>query len=424
MYILKIGLNYQTTPLEIRENLRFSDEVIDGAMLSLQAYDCITENIILSTCNRTEIFAVVSEISAGKASLIQFLSSWFKLSHEELIKYCDFKDGEAAIRHMFKLAVGLNSLVLGETQILGQVRDAFLRAQKLKTIGKIFNELFKRVIAFAKNAHHKTAIGAQAVSVSYVAVELTKQIVGGLSEKHAAILGAGEMGELSLKNLQGAGVSHLTIINRNKATAQYLAKRFGATAASINDLNDILVDVDILMTSTSASEPIITKDMLKPVMAKRRKPLILIDIAVPRDIAGDVTTLDNVYLYDVDDLQYVADENMEARKEAAMQIEKQLDDELISFQNWINMLDAVPLIRALQEKSFHIQERTLDSIFRKIPDLDEREMKVLQKHTKSIVNQFIEQPIKQAKLISMQDSFEKEKRMFKDIFGLDTEDKK
>src|SRR5699024_3428798 len=270
----------------------------------------------------------------------------------------------------------------------------------------------------------KTAIGAQAVSVSYVAVELAKQIIGDLSNKHAAILGAGEMGELALKNLQGAGVSQLTVINRNVATAQYVAKRFGATAASINECNDILVDVDILIASTSADKPIITKELLKPVMSKRQQALILIDIAVPRDIASDVATLDNVYLYDVDDLQYVADENMEARKAAAVQIEKQLDDELISFQNWIIMLDAVPLIRALREKSFYIQERTLDSIYRKIPNLDEREMKVLQKHTKSIVNQLIEQPIKQAKLISMQDSFEEDKTVFQNIFGLDEDDKK
>ena len=424
MYILKVGVNYQTTPLEIRENLRFSDEVVDGAMLSLQGYDYIAEHIILSTCNRTEIFAVVPEVNAGKASLIRFLSTWFKLSSEELSEYCEFKEGEAAIRHIFTLAVGLNSLVLGETQILGQVRDAFLRAQDLKTIGKIFNELFKRVITFAKSAHHKTAIGAQAVSVSYVAVELAKQIIGDLSNKHAAILGAGEMGELALKNLQGAGVSQLTVINRNVATAQYVAKRFGATAASINECNDILVDVDILIASTSADKPIITKELLKPVMSKRQQALILIDIAVPRDIAADVATLDNVYLYDVDDLQYVADENMEARKAAAVQIEKQLDDELISFQNWIIMLDAVPLIRALREKSFYIQERTLDSIYRKIPNLDEREMKVLQKHTKSIVNQLIEQPIKQAKWISMQDSFEEDKTVFQNIFGLDEDDKK
>lgn len=418
MYILKLGVSYQTTPLEIRENLRFSDEVIDEAMLSLQSYDHIAEHIILSTCNRTEIFAVVHDVNKGKASLIQFLSTWFTLSSEELSEYCEFEEGEEAIRHMFKLAVGLNSLVLGETQILGQVRDAFLRAQQLKTIGKIFNELFKRVIAFAKSAHHKTAIGAQAVSVSYVAVELAKQIVGDLSDKHAAILGAGEMGELSLKNLQGAGVSQLTVINRNEATAQDFAKRFGAMAASIHELDNTLADVDILMTSTSAGEPIITKKLLTRVMSNRQQPLILIDIAVPRDIAADVATLDNVYLYDVDDLQFVVDENMEARKEVAVQIEKQLDDELISFNNWVIMLDAVPLIRALREKSFNIQERTLESIFRKIPNLDEREMKVLQKHTKSIVNQLIEQPIRQAKYISMQDSFEEDKTVFKDIFGL------
>lgn len=419
MYILKVGVNYQTTPLEIREIIRFSEETIDGAMISLQTYDHIKEHIILSTCNRTEIFAVVDDIEAGKASLIQFLSVFFALSPDELNEYCEFKEGQAAIRHIFRLAVGLNSLVLGETQILGQVRTAFLLAQEKQTIGKIFNELFKRVIAFAKKAHHETGIGEQAVSISYVAVELAKQMIGDLKDQHAAILGAGEMGVLSLKNLQGAGVSDLTVINRSEATAQYLAKRFEAKAATLAELPEVLTDVDILITSTSASQPIITKEMLTPVLAQREQKLILIDIAVPRDIAADVATLDKVHVYDVDDLQYVIDENMEARKKAAAEIEEALDFELSSFQNWINMLDAVPLIRALREKSFTIQERTLNSIFRKIPDLDEREKKVLEKHTQSIVNQLIEEPIKQAKHLSTQESFEEDKAFFIDIFGLE-----
>lgn len=419
MYILKVGVNYQTTPLEIREIIRFSEETLDGAMISLQTYDHIKEHIILSTCNRTEIFAVVDDIEAGKASLIRFLSVFFALSPDELNEYCEFKEDQAAIRHIFRLAVGLNSLVLGETQILGQVRTAFLLAQEKQTIGKIFNELFKRVIAFAKKAHHETGIGEQAVSISYVAVELAKQMIGDLKDQHAAILGAGEMGVLSLKNLQGAGVSDLTVINRSEATAQYLAKRFEAKAATLAELPEVLTDVDILITSTSASQPIITKEMLTPVLAQREQKLILIDIAVPRDIAADVATLDKVHVYDVDDLQYVIDENMEARKKAAAEIEEALDFELSSFQNWINMLDAVPLIRALREKSFTIQERTLNSIFRKIPDLDEREMKVLEKHTQSIVNQLIEEPIKQAKYLSTQESFEEDKAFFIDIFGLE-----
>lgn len=422
LHILKVGVNYQVAPIEIREKLSFSDETVEDAMLALQGYEHVLENIILSTCNRTELFAVVDDIDAGKEDMIRFLCTWFHLPRTELIEYSQFKTDEDAIEHVFKLAVGLDSLVLGETQILGQVRDAFLTAQKLKTTDKIFNELFKRVVTFAKSAHNNTVIGEQAVSMSYVAVELSKKIFGKMAGKHAAILGAGEMGELSLKNLHGSGVSKITIVNRSLEKAEELAQTFQADAVPLEQLDDVLASVDILISSTGANTPILTKERLTRVRKQRKnKPLFLIDIAVPRDIEADVDSLDNVFLYDVDDLQYVADENMEARKEAAVMIEKQLVHELSSFQNWINTREVVPLIRALREKSFDIQERTLDSIFRKIPNLDEREMKVLRKHTKSIVNQLLEQPIKQAKLIGNMDSSDERKAMFIDVFGLDKE---
>lgn len=422
VHIIKVGVNYHVAPVEIREKLSFSDETIEQAMVTLQAYEHISENIILSTCNRTEIFAVVDELEAGKEDLLRFLCTWFHLSQTHLIEYCQFKYDDDAIQHAFTLAVGLDSLVLGETQILGQVRKAFLTAQQLNVTKKIFNELFKRVIAFAKNAHSNTVIGEQAVSMSYVAVELSKKIFGKMKGKHAAILGAGEMGELSLKNLHGSGVSEITVVNRNVEKAEELAQHFQANAVPLDQLDDVLARADILISSTGASEPILSKERMKTIQKKRKnKALFLIDIAVPRDIEADVDSLDNIFLYDVDDLQYVADANMEARKEAAELIEAQLVHELSSFQNWIYTLDVVPLIRALREKSFGIQARTLESVFRKIPDLDEREVKVLRKHTKSIVNQLLEQPIKQAKLISTMESSEERKAMFIDIFGLDKE---
>ena len=419
MHILKVGVNYQVAPLEVREKLTFSEDVIQHAMISLSEYEAILENIILSTCNRTEIYVVVESLDTGKQSVMAFLKYWFQMG-EKFTEYLQFSKDDDAINHTFKLAVGLDSMVLGETQILGQVRDAFLTAQQLHVTGKIFNELFKRVITFAKSAHSNTIIGEQAVSISYVAVELSKKIFGKINEKHVVIIGAGEMGELSLENLSSAGVSNITVVNRSFYKAEQLAKRFHATAATMAELGDVLTTSDIVISSTGANEAILTKEQLQPLQKQRRnKPLFLIDIAVPRDIEASVEQLDNIFLYDVDDLQHVADENMEARKEAAALIESLLVHELSSFQNWLNMLDVVPLIKALREKSLDIQERTLASIFRKIPDLDEREMKVLRKHTKSIVNQLLEQPIKQAKLISNTENSEVHKEIFSNIFGLD-----
>ena len=420
MHILKVGVNYQVAPLEVREKLTFSEDSIEHAMMSLSKYEAILENIILSTCNRTEIYVLVESFHSGKQSVITFLKHWFHIEEEEFTEYLQLSKDNDAINHVFKLAVGLNSMVLGETQILGQVRDAFLTAQKLHVTGKIFNELFKRVITFAKSAHSNTVIGEQAVSISYVAVELSKKIFGKIDKKHVVIIGAGEMSELSLKNLSSAGVSNVTVVNRSFDKAKLLADRFHATAVTMAELGDVLTTSDIVISSTGASEAILTKEQLQPIQEQRRnKPLFLIDIAVPRDIEASVDKLDNIFLYDVDDLQHVADENMEARKEAADLIESQLAHELASFQNWLDMLDVVPLIRALREKSLAIQERTLASIFRKIPDLDEREMKVLRKHTKSIVNQLLDQPIKQAKLIGNMENAEARKEIFSDIFGLD-----
>lgn len=420
MHIVKVGVNYQVAPVDIREKLRFSDETVEQAMLSLQAYEHVSENIILSTCNRTELFAVVDDIEPGKEDLIRFLCTWFHISRAELMEYCQFKYEDDAIQHAFRLAVGLDSLVLGETQILGQVRQAFVTAQQLRTAGRMFNELFKRVLTFAKSAHNNTIIGEQAVSISYVAVELSKKMFGQMKGKHAVILGAGEMGELSLKNLHGSGVSEITVVNRSLDRAKQIAQRFRANAVSLDQLDEVLATADILISSTGSSTPILTKERVEKIQLKRKnKSLFLIDIAVPRDIEADVDSLDNIFLYDVDDLQDVADANMEARKEAAAFIESQLVHELSSFRNWVYTLDVVPIIRALREKSFDIQARTLESIIRKIPDLDEREIKVLRKHTKSIVNQLIEHPIKQAKLISTMEASEERKQMFIDIFGLD-----
>lgn len=422
MHILKVGVNYQVTPLEVREKITFADDAVEEAMLALAKYDAVLENVILSTCNRTEIFVVVESAESGKQAVSQFLSRWFDMEFAEFSEYLQFYQDDEVAEHLFRLAVGLDSMVLGETQILGQVRDAFLTAQQLNVTDKIFNELFKRVVTFAKSAHSNTIIGEQAVSISYVAVELSKKIFGEMSGKHAVIIGAGEMGELSLKNLSSSGVSKITVVNRSLERSEQLASRFQATAATLDELENILVDADIVISSTGATEPILTKEQIENVQKRRQyEPLFLIDIAMPRDIAASVDEVDHIFLYDIDDLQHVADQNIEARKEAAVLIESEIVHELFSFNNWIDMLDVVPLIRALREKSLDIQERTLASIYRKIPDLDDREMKVLENHTKSIATQLLAEPLEHVKLIGGAQNAESLKEVFRKTFGLDVQ---
>ncbi len=421
MYIVKVGLNHETAPLSVREQMSFADDSLDEAIVKLSEQHGVIENVILSTCNRTEIFALVEQEHLGIATIQQFLMDWFQLQADEVLPYLHAVTEDDAVDHLFKLAVGMNSMVLGETQILGQVRDAFLRAQALQVTGKIFNELFKRVITFAKRAHRDTAVSEQAVSISYVAVELAKKIFGEIQNKHVVILGAGEMGELALKNLQGAGVKKITVVNRTLERAQKIADQFNAEAVHMAKLLHVLQDADILISSTSSDELVLDKASLKPIQKDRKgNPLFLIDIAVPRDIDPNVADLDSVFLYDVDDLHGVVDRNMEARRKAANVIEGQLVDELAAFHNWVAMLDAVPVIRALREKSLSIQERTLTSMFRKMPDLTEREKKVLHKHTKSIIHQLLEEPMKHAKRLGENGESEEALQQFKDIFGLET----
>lgn len=417
MRIIKVGVQHQACPIEIREKIAFSQDDIEPAMLELNRMTYIKENIIVSTCNRTEIYAVTEDVNEGMKVIDQFIASWFQLEQDEFTPFLKRLSDEEAILHLFRLTAGLDSMVLGETQILGQVKQAFLTAQEIKTSDKLFNELFKRVVTFAKRAHKDTAIGEQAVSISYVAVELAKKLFGKIEQQHVLILGAGETSELTLKNLQGAGVSNITVANRTLENAQTLAEKFQAEAVPIDALEQALSKSDIIISSTAATKAVLTKEMLMPIQKKRKgNPLFIIDIAVPRDIDPSIAELDSVFLYDIDDLEEVVNENIAARRKTAALIEKQLIPELASYNNWVAMLDAVPLIRALQEKSLHIQAQTLESIQRKMPDLTEREIKVLQKHTKSIIHQILEEPIKQVK--SMGKS-EKDLKMFQTIFGLD-----
>lgn len=422
MHILKVGFNYKSAPVEIREKLTFSEQDMDNAMLLLKTKKSILENVIVSTCNRTEIYAVVDQVHTGRYYIKQFLADWFQLDKEEFSSYLRIVESDGAVEHLFKVAAGLDSMVLGETQILGQVKQAFLTAQKVKATGTIFNELFKQAITFAKKAHKNTAISEHAVSISYAAVELAKKIFGDLQNKHIVIFGAGKMGELAVKNLQGSGATKITMINRTFEKAVELAEKFDANAEHAENLVKVMQEADILISSTGSDSILITKEMLDPIQKKRKgSPLFLVDIAVPRDIDPAVSKLDSIFLYDIDDLQHIVDQNLESRKNAAEAIEIMLEAEIVVFQEWLQTLGVVPVITALRQKALAIQAETMESIERKMPDLTVREKKVLNKHTKSIINQLLKEPVTQVKeFAAEQDSAEK-LALFVNIFGINDE---
>lgn len=422
LHILKVGINYRTAPVEIREKLTFAEESLQEAMNELKAQKSILENVIISTCNRTEIYAVVDQLHTGRYYIKQFLADWFEVDKEDFSSYLQITEDDGAMEHLFRVTTGLDSMVLGETQILGQVKESFLSSQKISTTGTIFNELFKQAITFGKRAHKQTAIGEHAVSISYAAVELSKQLFGTIADKQVTIIGAGKMGKLAIKNLKGSGVNTITIMNRTFSKAQELAQEFDAKAEPLEDLAAVLEHTDILITSTGSDSFVLTKELLESAQSKRKRgALFLVDIAVPRDIEPSIADMGNVYLYDIDDLQGIIDDNLEARKAAAAEIEMKLEGEIVAFKDWLKTLGVVPVISALRQKAHSIQTETVKSIERKIPDLTSRERKVINKHTKSIINQLLKEPITQAKEMAGKDNAEETLQLFMDIFGINEE---
>jgi glutamyl-tRNA reductase len=420
MHILVVGLNYQTAPVEIRERLTFNPAQIGDAMKQLKDKKSILENIILSTCNRTEIYAVVDQVHTGRYYIKEFLSEWFDLDQQEFSPYLFIYEQEGAIEHLFKVTCGLNSMILGETQILGQVRSSFLTAQEEMTIGTVFNQLFKQAITLAKRAHSETEIGANAVSVSYAAVELAKKVFGRLENKHVLVLGAGKMGELAIQNLHSNGARKITVINRTFVKAQDLASRFNGEAKSLNELDCALIDADILISSTGSNDYVLTKEMMVLIEKRRKgKPLFMVDIAVPRDLDPKIAELESIFLYDIDDLEGIVEANLQERKAAAETILIMIEKEIVEFNQWVKMLGVVPIISALREKALSIQSETMQSLERKLPHLSERDIKVLNKHTKSIINQLLKDPILQAKELAAEKDAEQALGLFMKIFNIE-----
>lgn len=422
MHTIVVGLNYKTAPVEIREKLSFIESELPKAMEALQKEKSILENVIVSTCNRTEIYAVVDQLHTGKYYVKKFLSKWFDIPIEDFSSHLFIREEDGALEHLFKVTAGIDSMVLGETQILGQVRKSFLDGQEIGTTGTVYNQLFKQAVTFAKRAHSETAIGENAVSVSYAAVELAKKIFGTLKHKHVAILGAGKMGELAIQNLYGSGVGKVTVINRTFEKAESLAAKFDGEARSMKELQCSLLEADILITSTGATDYVIDYGLMEFVEKLREgRPLFMVDIAVPRDIDPRVGDLPNVFLYDIDDLQGIVEANLAERQRAANEITDMIHDEIVQFKDWFATLGVVPVISALRKKASRIQEETMASIENKMPNLTERERKVLSKHTKSIINQLLKEPILQAKELANSSNANEQLRLFQQIFGIEEE---
>ncbi|MCX7981516.1 MAG: glutamyl-tRNA reductase [Syntrophales bacterium] len=394
MNILLVGSNHKTAPLEVRERLAPKEEETPHPLITVKNLPFIREVFFLSTCNRIEVLSVVEEAETAEREIKDWLRNRGGFSLHQAERYLYTYTGEEAIRHLFRVAASLDSLIVGEPQILGQVKDAYRQATEMGTTGTILNRALHSSFRTAKRVRTETGLANHAVSVSYAAVELAKKVFGKLEKKSALLVGAGEMAELAARHLIKNGLSRLILTNRTLSRAQELAVVFGARAIPFQELTSVLTEVDIVISSTGASNYVITTNMITDALRRRRNRLILIiDIAVPRDADPEIGKMDNVYLFDIDDLQDIADENMNMRQVEAQKAELIVEEETVRFMSWLKSLETVPTIIDLREKVEHIMAQEMERAgawLRSLSETDRKEVAILMQ---SVIKKILHDPI-------------------------------
>ena len=401
MHLVAVGLNHKTAPLEVREKLTYSDSVLPNALDDLTARADVAEGIILSTCNRTEIYAAVHQDTSGR-EIVDFLSQSHGLTADVFASHLYRYDGSDAVTHLFRVAAGIDSMVLGEVQILRQVRDAFSAATSSGSAGPLLNALFRAAIATGRRARTETGISNGGFSIGHAAVDLARSIFGSLEGAAILVLGAGKMSELTAKHLVASGSKLVLVANRTHERAVELALKLGGKAIRYDDFPDTMITADVIISSTSAPHPIIRKEILQLVMKKRRgKPLFLIDIAVPRDIEAAVRELDNVFLYDVDDLQEVVEEMANEREGEKQRVESIVVEETDKYMDWWRTLGAAPLVTCLRGKHEQIRQAELARLKNQLPDISERAWACIDAATRSMMTRVGKDPISALKGASL-----------------------
>jgi glutamyl-tRNA reductase len=394
MNIIVVGLSHKTAPIETREKLSFPAQIIGDALKSLLGSYSVNEGVILSTCNRVEIIAAGSDLDKGIWGIKRFLSEFHKIPFEELDEHLYVHTSEDAIRHLFRVSSGLDSMVLGEPQILGQAKDAYGYSLQHNAAGIIINKLFHKAFSVAKRIRTETNIGSNAVSISFAAVELARKIFGSLDGKAVMLVGAGEMAELAAKHLITNGVREIMVANRTYERAVEMARGFRGTPIMFREFTLYLKDVDIVITSTAAPKFIIRPEQIEKVIKERKnKPMFFIDISVPRNIDPLVNNIDNVYVYDIDDLSGVVTANLKERAKEAQEAEKIIDEEIEKFFRWVKSLDVVPTIIALRKRFEEIRKAELDKAMSVTEGIGEKDKKALKAMTVAIINKILHGPV-------------------------------
>ncbi len=393
MKIAVVGLNHKTADVELREKLAFNGPKLEEGLQKIKEIPGIRETIIISTCNRVEIYLHVQDVEKAYVAIKDFFVAFFEIRGDSLDTALYLHKDMAAVKHIFRVASSLDSMVVGEPQILGQLKDAFDFALEKKATGVLLNRLLKKAISVAKRVRTETRIAENAVSISFAAVELAKKIFTDLAGKSFMLLGAGEMAELAAKHMMNNGVQDIIVANRTYERGCELSREFNGRAIRFEDFPAELVHTDIVICSTGASTFVLHKEHMQKVMKERKqKPVFIIDIAVPRNVDPGINDMDNVYLYDVDDLQGVVETNISERQKEAAKAEAIVEDEIETFRRWMLTLNSVPTVIALRERAEAIRKDELERFFNRFPSFGEKERKAIEGMAGAIINKLIHAP--------------------------------
>jgi glutamyl-tRNA reductase len=415
--LVVVGVSHHNTPLELRERLAFPPETLAASLVRLGEF--AHEGVILSTCNRTEIYADVGHARSGIEALLRFLADARDVPVDELRSTAMMLSQDEAVRHLFRVSSGLDSMIIGEPQILGQIRTAFEVARRHQALSAMMSRLFEQALAAGKRVRTETEISKSAASVSYAAVELAREVFGDLNGRTALVIGAGKMGELTVRTLKSHGVSRLIVGSRGMASAERLARRLGGEPCVLDQIHDALSESDIVISSTSSGQHVLEAADVERAMAHRvDRSMLIVDIAVPRDVAPDAGEVSNVHLFNIDDLEKICSRNIETRRLELPQAEVLIEEEVSRFDAWRESREITPLIRSLVTHAESIRQSELDRALARLSGLSERDRNVVQAMSVALVNKLLHEPITRLKTGSVEHDSRAYARTVRDLFSL------
>jgi glutamyl-tRNA reductase len=424
--IIDIGMNHLSAPVEIRECFANDAGNVATALACMRESESIKEGIFLSTCNRVEAIFVTDNREDAQNAVLSIFSRIGGLHEDKFLSNLFVFEDMEAVSHLFRVASSLDSMVLGEPQILGQIKDAYHRASVTeKTTGVILNRLMHRAFHAAKRVRTETGISESAVSVSYAAVELAKKIFYGLEGRKVLLIGAGEMAELAAKHLMGQGIERLFVANRSFDRAMEVADQFNGKAILLEEMEHYLLEVDIVITSTGSKTYMVTHDQVRKSLRERKnRPLFFIDIAVPRDVEPSVNDLPNAYVYDIDDLTAIVEENSAQRRDEAIKAERIIREEAIRFEEWLKTLEVVPTIAALKEKTEVLRKAEMERSLPALGNLTDTQLRAIDALTVSLADKIISDPIVMLKSRTDKTGRDIYLDMVRKLFNLDDDNRK